>query len=490
MADVEGNVNIQEGYDGDNGELDPLITSIGNRSRRNCVNSDTDTFIHLIKANVGSGLLALPAAVKNAGYIVGPVGILVLGFIATHCIGLLLESAKKLCQWKKIAALDYSETMQFALLKKGFNRNVANIGKMVVNLFLIVTQLGFCSIYFVFIADSFQQVLKEAYCVTMPEKLLVAIFLIPVVVFCWVQNINSLSALSLVANVSIAIGLVVIFYDEASYLATKKGSSMQLHAAGNLMNISLFFGTAFYSVEGIGVVLPLENKMKQPTHAKSVVYCGMAVVTILFALFGAIGYLTYGENTQASVTLNLCSNNELTTILFLITKMLFVVSIFVSYMIQFYVPMDIVEPSILKFIDQLTNKLPVLCMTYQATIKTVLRLCFRTLVVLLTASLALAIPDLGDLINLVGSVASSALSMIFPPFIHLLTFWNWKSSHTKGNKIISSFFWILKDIIIILLGIMGFAFGTIASLHSIVSDMKHKNSSSFCKSTFVLSCEL
>ena len=70
--------------------------------------------------------------------------------------------------------------------------------------------------------------------------------------------------------------------------------------------------------------------------------------------------------------------------LFLITKMLFVVSIFVSYMIQFYVPMDIIEPLILKWIDQLTNKLPPLCMSYQATIKTVLQLCFRTLLVLLT----------------------------------------------------------------------------------------------------------
>ena len=64
--------------------------------------------------------------------------------------------------------------------------------------------------------------------------------------------------------------------------------------------------------------------------------------------------------------------------------MLFVVSIFVSYMIQFYVPMDIMEPLIFKFINQLINKLPVLCMTYQTTIKTVLQLCFRTLVVLLT----------------------------------------------------------------------------------------------------------
>ena len=96
--------------------------------------------------------------------------------------------------------------------------------------------------------------LKEAYCVTLPEKLLVAIFIIPTVLFCWVQNINSLSPLSFVANVSIVIGLIVIFYDEVSYLATENTSSVQSHAVGNLMNISLFFGTTLYSLEGIGVV--------------------------------------------------------------------------------------------------------------------------------------------------------------------------------------------------------------------------------------------
>ena len=36
--------------------------------------SNTDTIIHLLKGNVGTGILAMPDAIKNSGLIVGNVG--------------------------------------------------------------------------------------------------------------------------------------------------------------------------------------------------------------------------------------------------------------------------------------------------------------------------------------------------------------------------------------------------------------------------------
>ncbi len=84
----------------------------------------------------------------------------------------------------------------------------------------------------------------------------------------------------------------------------------------------------------------------------------------------------------------------------------------------------------------------------------------------LIAILALAIPDLDDLITLVGAVASSALALVFPPCIEILTFWN--DPERKLFGVFPRICWVIKDICVITIGILGFGFGTFAAIHSIV----------------------
>jgi solute carrier family 36 (proton-coupled amino acid transporter) len=76
----------------------------------------------------------------------------------------------------------------------------------------------------------------------------------------------------------------------------------------SLRQIPLFFGTAIFAFEGISLVLPLQNAMKvsENFHKHTgVLNVGMTVVTIIFTMFGFIGYLKYGEDVQGSLTLNL-----------------------------------------------------------------------------------------------------------------------------------------------------------------------------------------
>ena len=70
----------------------------------------------------------------------------------------------------------------------------------------------------------------------------------------------------------------------------------------------LYFGTAIYAFEGIGVVLPLENQMRTPRDMRGwngVLNTSMTIVTCLYIAVGFFGYLKYGEDVQGSITLNL-----------------------------------------------------------------------------------------------------------------------------------------------------------------------------------------
>ena len=83
-----------------------------------------------------------------------------------------------------------------------------------------------------------------------------------------------------------------------------------------------------------------------------------------------------------------------------------------------------------------------------------------------TAAIALGLPDLGDMISLVGAFACCALSFIIPPTLELLTIF--PDRHRSNLWLI----WSLKDAAIIVLGVLGFVFGTYATIVNIVKYFK------------------
>ncbi|KAK6617716.1 hypothetical protein RUM43_013944 [Polyplax serrata] len=52
--------------------------------------SDFGALAHLLKTSLGSGILAMPMAFKNAGLVLGAFGTIFLGIICTHCIQMLV----------------------------------------------------------------------------------------------------------------------------------------------------------------------------------------------------------------------------------------------------------------------------------------------------------------------------------------------------------------------------------------------------------------
>lgn len=100
-------------------------------------------------------------------------------------------------------------------------------------------------------------------------------------------------------------GIIVTFFYATRDLPSITERDM---ATTSLHNLPLFFGTAIYLFEGIGLVLPLKNAMRKPSDFSrplGVLNVGMIVLTTMFVSFGFVGYWKYGEDVASSLTLNL-----------------------------------------------------------------------------------------------------------------------------------------------------------------------------------------
>ena len=51
---------------------------------------DLGALLHIVKGSLGAGILAMPFAFKNAGLMLGAVGLLITGIIVTHATAMLV----------------------------------------------------------------------------------------------------------------------------------------------------------------------------------------------------------------------------------------------------------------------------------------------------------------------------------------------------------------------------------------------------------------
>lgn len=91
---------------------------------------------------------------------------------------------------------------------------------------------------------------------------------------------------------------------------------------------------------------------------------------------------------------------------------------------------------------------------------------------LFAAIIAMVVPDLEDLIALIGAMASSALALIFPAILEIAAFWPDRAERKFIFRLPYPWMvWVVKDCLILSLGIAGLVMGTYASISNIIQNI-------------------
>ncbi|XP_049885283.1 proton-coupled amino acid transporter-like protein CG1139 isoform X1 [Pectinophora gossypiella] len=412
--------------------------------------SDMDTLIHLLKGSLGSGILAMPEAFHNAGLYFGLIATFAIGGICTYCVHVLVKTAHELCRRIQKPSLGFAETAEAAFLAgPPAVHKFSRLAKAIVNWFLVIDLLGCCCVYIVFVSKNVKQVV-DFYAESsdwlphdMDVRIYMAILLPLLILMNLIRNLKYLAPFSMIANLLVGTGMGITFY----YLFQDVPSISERKPFAGWGRLPTFFGTAIFALEGIGVVMPLENNMKTPTHfigCPGVLNFGMFFVVSLYAFTGFFGYLKYGDDTKSSITLNLPQDEVLGQCV----KLMIAVAIFFTYSLQFYVPMEIIWKNVRHWFGAKKN---------------LAEYSIRIGIIILTLCLAIAIPNLGPFISLVGAVCLSFLGLIFPAVIETVTFWDRPNGLGRFN-------WVLwKNIFMVSFGILGFLSGSYVSIVAIIN---------------------
>lgn len=91
------------------GELTPTCESISSSQSHEGITTNLQTMMHLLKGNIGTGVLAMPNAFGNSGLITGTILLPVIGAIAVHCMQTLVQSHARLNQRLKLGFMNYED---------------------------------------------------------------------------------------------------------------------------------------------------------------------------------------------------------------------------------------------------------------------------------------------------------------------------------------------------------------------------------------------
>jgi len=369
-------------------------------------------FLAILKGFVGTGLLFLPHSFAQGGLMFSCLLIITVFILSMYSMVLLIDCADHAEQHKNNTRMHTFGSIGRLALGK--------LGSALVNISVFFAQLGFCSVYCVFVSKNLSDMVNSWTKFTISETTILYVlipFLIPI---SWVKQLKSLSPAIILANLCISAATVLIIIIAVGVVALFGTSANLVTSESLIINNKtwpLTLGFTLYVWEGIGLVIPIKNSL-EPFESRGVrytstLYSTLLVVLCLYCLFGGLLFCTYGQEVDQVVLISLPETSVTICI-----QAMFTVSALCSFPLQFFPAARIAE----RFF--LYRVLSVLGLNISIDSERLMyaRSSIRTMLVLGVICVALTMKARLDLLtSFIGCLCCLPLSLVYPALFHLKT---------------------------------------------------------------------
>ena len=396
--------------------------------------------------------MSMPSAFRRAGIVGGSIGTILIGITCLVC-NMKILNGLNFVKEKKIT--DYSSMVEavFKKSKSGQHRKYAKLARIAINYFLVTASFGYCAVYLLFCSEMAYQVVNSYFPMDYP------LFYYQItmgIVFLFISLVTPMRILSIVSYTT-AVFTIVSYGFILAYLQYEIVPIENLKLFPDGLDSVLCLGTALFGLFGGMLIVPIISRLKHPeeyrrwdgSHAAA-----QMALTLVFILVGFFGYVRYGH--EAGLLLPLLPRHWF----FDLIKSLWFLNVATFYNISTGILIDVFWLPVKKSGRIKGRHLLILS-----------EASFRTLLVALTTILTIFVPCLEQWISLVGSFSASGINLLLPPIIDYIVDIN------KENR---SRFFILKQILNIILFTLGILAATGGTFEAVIEMNNQMNSPKGC----------
>jgi len=364
--------------------------------------------VNIFISFVGAGMLGLPYAFSKSGWLLGTITVFSISAINVYAMLLLVKTRQKLESQGHKDIFGYGDVGRIV---------AGNKGETFVNACLVISQVGFATAYIIFIAANIYNITDGGI-----NRAYVCFGCVPILaILVQIKDMKTLSPFSLIADVANILGFSAVLFQDFEYYEYHHEPIV----AFNFAHFLYIASVTIYSMEGVGLILPLESSCADRKGFPSLLKKCIFGITTLMVVFGCGGYIAFGASTQAPITLNLPGD---TWSMFI--KLSLCLALYLTYPVMLFPVNEVMEDIFLKEGSQ-PNRM------------------FRAFVVLVSAFVAYSIPDFGKFLGLVGASICTLLGFILPCYFHMKVF---DKSELQIWEYLSDYFLIIFGLVFGVLG--------------------------------------